>query len=233
MDLTSLIEADKSLLLSLNGSDNPYADALAWVLTTATTWVPLYVGLFYIVMRNNNSVRKILLILAMAGLCVVMAGTLNDTFVKPGVARWRPTHDLEIGTLVDVVRGYRGGRHGFFSSHAANTMGVAVFFCMLVRSRSLSTMLILWALVNSWTRIYLGVHFPLDVACGLAWGTISGLAAWLLFRFIARQMNDYKTGFVSTTYTSTGYLKSDVDVCETIMALTLLYVAIRACIITV
>lgn len=232
MDLTSIISADKSLLLTLNGSDNLFADGLALSLTNAYTWIPLYVALFYMVMKNNDSLRQIILITALAGICVLLAGTINDSLVKPNIGRWRPTHDSEIGTLVDVVDGYRGGRFGFFSSHAANTLSVAIFFCLLVRSRSLSVILILWALVNSWTRIYLGVHFPLDVACGLLWGTIVGFGVYFFYKSVFLRLLPVKSSFISSKYTSSGYVKADIDVVESILALTLVYCVIKACIVT-
>ena len=72
------------------------------------------------------------MVMGAAVLCVVLAGMVDDMIVKPTIARWRPTRDPEIGMLVDIVDGYRGGRYGFFSAHAANTFSIAIFFCWLV-----------------------------------------------------------------------------------------------------
>ena len=152
--LPMLESLDRDLLLMVNGSDSLYLDRVAHVLTTALTWLPLYISLFVIVLRNNDSFRKVLMILAAAGLCVLLAGTVDDLIVKPTVARWRPTHDPVIGAMVDVVDGYRGGKYGFFSAHASNTFSIAIFFCWLVRSRLLSTAMIIWSLTNCWTRLY-------------------------------------------------------------------------------
>ena len=87
MDWNALIEFDKHLLLLVNGSDSLFLDGLVKTLTTASTWIPLYLSLFYLVLKNNDSVQKILLILACAGLCVFLAGSLDDMIVKPMVAR--------------------------------------------------------------------------------------------------------------------------------------------------
>ena len=138
MDWESIINLDRQLLLALNGSESLYLDTLVHTLTTAVTWVPLYVSLFYLVLKNNDTAVKIMLILVAAALCVVLAGTVDDTIVKPLVARWRPTHDPQIGAVVDIVNDYRGGRFGFFSAHACNTFSIAVFFSLLVRSRLLT-----------------------------------------------------------------------------------------------
>jgi undecaprenyl-diphosphatase len=226
--MEELIQLDKQLLLWFNGSDSLFLDGLVKTLTTATTWIPLYLGLFYLVLKNNDNVQKVLLVLGCAGLCVFLAGSLNDLFVKPWVARWRPSRDPEIAMLVDVVNGYRGGRYGFFSSHAANTFSLAIFFTLLVRSKVLSVAMILWSLLNCWTRLYLGVHFPGDILCGLLWGGVVGTGMWFLHQHIYKKINT-QDFYVSTQYTATGYQKSDVDIVICILLLTIVYAILKSC----
>ena len=212
-----LIAFDKQLLLQVNGSESLYLDRLIRILTNAVTWIPLYISLFYIVIRNNETAAKILLVLAGAGLCVFFAGSLDDMIVKPTVARWRPTHDPEIGLLVDIVDGYRGGKYGFFSAHAANTFSIAVYFCWLVRSKLLSLSLVLWSFTNCYTRLYLGVHYPGDILVGLTWGFIVGTAVYF---FIRR----FTPGKIR-------YERRDADIPVTVLVLTLIYALIKACIV--
>lgn len=226
--MEELIQLDKQLLLWFNGSDSLFLDGLVETLTTATTWIPLYLGLFYLVLKNNDNVQKVLLVLGCAGLCVFLAGSLNDLFVKPWVVRWRPSRDPEIAMLVDVVNGYRGGRYGFFSSHAANTFSLAIFFTLLVRSKVLSVAMILWSLLNCWTRLYLGVHFPGDILCGLLWGGVVGTGMWFLYQHIYKKINT-QDFYVSTQYTATGYQKSDVDIVICILLLTIVYAILKSC----
>ena len=195
--IDSILQYDKQLLLSMNGSHSLFADGLMLTLTDAKTWIPMYVALLYLVIKNNNSMTKILAIIAGAALCVLFTGTLDDLFVKPVVARWRPTHDPEIGYMVDVVDGYRGGRYGFFSAHAANTFSIALFFVLLVRSRWLSVALVLWSLINCWTRIYLGVHYPIDIAVGLLWGAFVAVLVYVLFNVVTRSTNGHNN-YIST-----------------------------------
>ena len=181
--METIIHFDKQLLLLLNGSDSVFLDWVVMTLTNALTWIPLYVSLLYVVIKANRNVRGVLMILLAAGLCVLLAGTIDDEIVKPLVARWRPGHDPEIGHLVDTVNGYRGGRYGFFSAHASNTFSLAIFFSLLMRQRVLTIGLVSWSLLNCWTRMYLGVHYPGDITVGLIWG---GLMGYLVYRLYCR-----------------------------------------------
>lgn len=228
MDFDALIQFDKELLLALNGSASLYLDGLACTLTNAFTWVPLYVSLFYLVLKNNDNVQRILLIIACTILCVLLAGTVDDMIVKPMVGRWRPTRDPEIGMLVDVVNGYRGGRFGFFSAHASNTFSIAIFFCWLVRSRLLSVFMVFWSFVNCWTRLYLGVHFPGDILVGLLWGGFVGTVVYYLYYRISGRLSGNRS-FISSQYTRTGYLFTDVDIVLLVLVLTFIYALVRAC----
>lgn len=180
--MEELIHFDKQLLLAVNGSDSLFLDYLVLILTNAKTWIPLYLGLFYVVVQTHRKHwKEIFFILAAAGLCVLLAGTIDDMIVKPLVARWRPTHDPEIGALVDVVNGYRGGNYGFFSAHASNTFSIALFFSLLMRHRPFVVFMVTWSLVNCWTRLYLGVHYPGDILVGLCWGAIVGYSVYRLY----------------------------------------------------
>ena len=228
---TDLIALDKQWLLAVNGSDSLYLDRVAHVLTTALTWLPLYLSLFYVVLHNNENFRKVLYVLAGAGLCVLLAGTVDDMIVKPMVARWRPTHDPEIGMLVDVVDGYRGGRYGFFSAHASNTFCIAVYFCWLIRSRLLSIALVIWSFTNCWTRMYLGVHFPGDILVGLTWGLIVGTCVYYLYYRATRRLSTARHRMTSSTFTSTGYQRTDCDIPVAVLVFTLLYALIKSCIL--
>lgn len=225
--LEQLIDFDRWLLLAVNGSSSLYFDGVVLTLTTAATWIPLYIALFYMVMKNNNSVSKIAFVVACGGLCYLLAGAVDDGIVKPLVARWRPTHDPVIGWQVDVVDGYRGGNYGFFSAHACNTFSLAVFFSLLVRSRLLTAALVLWSLVNCWTRLYLGVHFPGDIIVGVLWGAVVGTVVYLFYRRIEHRFSNGMK-FISSQYTAAGYLYRDIDIVVSVLVFTLVYALLRA-----
>ncbi|MDE7085557.1 MAG: phosphatase PAP2 family protein [Prevotella sp.] len=213
MYMEELIQLDKQLLLMVNGSDSLFLDYLVMTLTNAKTWIPLYIALFYVVLKANNTVRDILLVLAAAGLCVLLAGTVDDMLVKPTVARWRPGHDPEIGLLVDTVDGYRGGKYGFFSAHASNTFSIALFFSLLMRRRLLVLTMLAYSLLNCLTRLYLGVHYPGDITVGLLWGALVGYSVYRLHRRYA---------------TPVSYSEPLCDVPIAVFALTLVYALGRA-----
>ena len=226
--ITTLESLDKQLLLELNGSDSLFLDRVASKLTNAFTWVPFYISLFYLVLKNNDNFRKIMFVIGAAALCVLLAGMVDDLIVKPTVARWRPTHDPEIGPLVDVVDDYHGGKYGFFSAHAANTFSIAVLFCWMVRSWLLSIAMILWSLTNCWTRLYLGVHYPGDILVGLLWGAIVGSVVYFIFYRLTRRINAGRR-LISSQYTSTYYLRNDSDIPVAVLVFTLAIVLILSC----
>ena len=211
--MEELIHFDKELLLWFNGSDSLVMDSIIMTLTTATTWIPMYLALFYVVLKSNSTIRDILLVLAGAAACVLLAGTIDDTIVKPLVARWRPGRDPEIGMLVDTVDGYRGGNYGFFSAHAANTFSIAIFMSLLMRQRLLTIFLVGWSLLNCYTRLYLGVHYPGDITVGLIWGSLVGFGVYKGYCHFARPAV---------------YTRQMCDIPIAVFCLTLLFAVVKA-----
>lgn len=226
--LNELIDFDRWLLLAVNGSASLYLDGVAKTLTTAATWIPLYIALLCLVVKNNDFVRRILFIVLCAGLCYLFAGAVDDGIVKPLVGRWRPTHDPVVGWQVDTVNGYRGGNYGFFSAHASNTFSIAIFFSLLVRCQLFTVAMVTWSLTNCWTRLYLGVHFPGDILCGLLWGGFVGSMVYYFYWRVERRF-DNGMKFISSQYTMTGYQRADANIVVSVLVFTLLYALFRAC----
>ena len=210
MDNTTIIDFDKYLLLALNGSDSIFWDGCMKVYTSISIWIPLILVLFYILMKNN-SLKDFLLLLLFVVLVVTFTDITSSWICKPFFARWRPTNDPELMYLVDVVDNIRGGKYGFTSSHAANSFGIATFLMLLVKNRALSLSLILWAALNAFTRIYLGVHYPGDILAGAFIGVTVGWGFYRLYRYIIKhQKRNAHRDWISTQYTKSGYLVSDV-----------------------
>lgn len=227
MDFSTIQNIDFQVLQWFNGSNNVILDQLALVSTSGFTWIPLYVVLFIVVMRNNETMMQIGLVVGAALLCILFADGFSDGIIKPLAERWRPSNDPLVKYSVQVVDNLRMKDYSFCSAHAANTMSIAVFFSLLVRSRMLTITMIVWSLVNCWTRLYLGVHYPLDIATGLLLGSVVGFLVYLLYHRMYRRISP-EIKYISNQYTSTGYDRDDIDMIMTVLMLVLVYVVIRA-----
>ena len=208
-DLGQIIDFDKQLLLCLNGSDSLFWDGIMSVYTTTLVWIPFALALVYLLIKNNSLMNFFLLLLLIAILIALTDG-ITSTICKPLFARLRPTHDPEIMYMVDVVNGYRAYKYGFMSSHAANSFGVAVFVLLLVKNRLLSISVIMWAAINCYSRIYLGVHYPGDILCGALVGILCGVLMYRLYSYISNHTRTNNRGWISDNYTKSGYSVSDI-----------------------
>lgn len=226
MDFSKIQDMDMQVLSLFNGSDNIMLDQMVQILTSGLTWIPLYVMLFFVVIRNNETMGQIALVVGSAIFCVLLADGLVDGIIKQLAERWRPSNDPTFKYMVQVVDDIRLKGYSFCSAHAANTMSLAVFFSLLVRSKLLTITLVTWSLINCWTRLYLGVHYPSDILCGMMIGTIVGILVYLLYFKIYLRISP-KINYISNQYTSTGYDHDDIDKVMVILMFTLIYVVTR------
>lgn len=224
MNYSTLYAADKTLLMVFNGSHCPFVDRLAVTLTCGYMWIPLYIALLLLVINNHKTMAQISLVISMALLAIVLSEGMADLIVKPLVARLRPIHDTLMQDSVQVVNNYRAEGYSFFSAHASNTMAVAVFFSLLVKDRLFACTLITWALVNCWTRLYLGVHYPSDIIVGVVWGSVSGLFAYTIYN----KVKDTRRLSVSDNAATTdmAYRRSDINTVICVMALLVIFAII-------
>lgn len=231
MDFSKIQDMDMQVLSLFNGSDNIMLDQMVQILTSGLTWIPLYVMLFFVVMRNNETMGQIALVVGSAIFCVLFADGLVDGIIKQLAERWRPSNDPTFKYMVQVVDDIRLKGYSFCSAHAANTMSLAVFFSLLVRSKLLTITLVTWSLINCWTRLYLGVHYPSDILCGMIIGIVVGILVYLLYYKIYLRISP-KINYISNQYTSTGYDHDDIDKAMVILMLTLVYVVTRSVVMT-
>lgn len=222
MDIQAILDFDKDLLLWFNGSESVFMDNLMLVMTSGLTWIPLYLSLLYVVVKNNETMVQIFIVIGCTLLCVCLADGMSDLIVKPLVKRPRPSNDPIIKYTVSVVDNMRGSGFSFFSAHASNTFAIALFFTMLIRNKILSFTLLMWSLLNCYTRMYLGLHYPIDILVGLAWGTVSAIVSYVVYSFVYNKF-EFKKKYISSKYTSTGYDNKDIDYPMLVMSATIIY----------
>ena len=226
MNLDTLLNIDRYLLLSLNGSDSLFWDGCMLVYTSMAVWAPLALMMLYVLMKNNN-IKDFLLLVVLIALVATLTDQISSGFCKPFFARWRPTNDPMLMYAVDVVNETRGGRYGFTSSHAANSFGIATFIMLLIRNRALSVSLMTWAAMNAFTRIYLGVHYPGDILAGTVIGVVVGWAVYRLYVYIQNhKRRNSRRDWISDHYTKSGYLVSDIYFLLVIMYATFIAIPI-------
>jgi undecaprenyl-diphosphatase len=169
--LEYLNHIDHTLFLFLNGLHNPFFDNVMFQVTKSLLWIPLYLFFLYLIIRQYK--WKTLLIIVLAAVMILVSDQLAN-LTKDIFQRLRPSH--EPGLMVHLVNAYKGGEYGFYSSHASNTFSIAVFLIVLTGKRFgwIWIPAIVWAMLMSYTRIYLGVHFPGDILAGTMMGSLIG-----------------------------------------------------------
>ena len=158
-----------------------------WTVSRSKTWIWLYMLMVGLVVYKFRNWRIVLAILVAFGIVVGLSDFTCSGILKPLVCRLRPTHEPAIDPI-RLVHGYVGGLYGFCSSHAANTMSVALLFSLLYRNKIATAGLMTWVALNCYSRMYLGAHYPSDIIAGLLIGTVwACLAYWALRRWVLQQ----------------------------------------------
>ena len=207
MDFQTIIDLDKQLLLFFNGSESLFLDAMVTTLTNAWTWVPLYISLLIVVIKNSDSVLGVFLVLASAALCVLFTGTLDDTIVKPLVGRWRPTRDPEIGLFdpVDTLDDSpQVGNHGIVDHAGQFVPGSGHDGRLIVDLPD-------------------QLHYLLQLLLCHLLGSAQGL-----YRYYSEKWT-CAPRYTSLAYTRTGYHRNDADIPVCVLMFTLIYATFRAC----
>lgn len=184
--IQSLNSIDTDIFLFLNGIHSSYFDTFMYTFSGKWIWVPFYAALLYVIIRTWKK-DSIWIILAMIA-CIVLADQISSGIIKNLVERPRPSRAEKLEGLVHIVNGYRGGRFGFVSSHAANTFGLAMFCTLLFRRKVTSWIIFLWAVVTAYSRIYLGVHYPFDIVGGALVGTLAALLCYAVLKHFRPQI---------------------------------------------
>jgi undecaprenyl-diphosphatase len=172
---------DQQLFLYLNSFHSPFWDQIMWLISTIPIWIPMYIAILTAIGLKYK--RKIWVLVVV----IIIAVTLSDqgsVAFKRSFHRLRPCHEPALNGLVHTVKGKCGGNFGFLSSHAANAFNVALLSLLLLRRRWFTYSILFWASIVSYSRIYLGVHYPGDVVCGSILGALIGWGVYKLYKII-------------------------------------------------
>jgi undecaprenyl-diphosphatase len=187
MIIESIIDKDVELLIFLNNLGTTQWDGFWLFVTNKFSAIPLYIILLYLTFKHYGLKKTVVLLLF-----IVLLITLSDqtsNLFKYGFKRLRPCHDENIEHLIRLVKARCGGLYSYFSAHASNSMAIAVFFSFLLKNKLkyLSYFLIIWALFVAYSRVYIGVHFPLDILTGALIGFIYATLCYKLFKLFEKK----------------------------------------------
>lgn len=187
--IETILEYDKQLFLFLNNLGNSSWDGFWMAYTNKVHWIPFYLLLLILMYRKLG--KKVFLIIAITALAMIAFTDQVTNLFKDGFERLRPCREEELSGVMRMVKDYCG-TYGFFSGHSSNSMAIAVFAGLILKPhfKYLVFILLFWASLMAYSRIYIGVHYPLDIVSGMAFGAISGfmffkLKAYLEKRFIS------------------------------------------------
>jgi undecaprenyl-diphosphatase len=172
---------DQQLLLFLNSLNSPFWDQVMYAISGKLIWAPLYLAIM--IYLGVKFKRKFIVILFFIILGITLADQISVHLFKNVFQRLRPCHEPELEGLVHLVKGECGGLYSFVSSHATNSFYVAFFSLLFIRKRWFTVLIVLWASVVGYSRIYLGVHYPGDVVCGSILGAFVGWGIYKLYQY--------------------------------------------------
>ena len=176
-------QIDQSLLLFLNSFHNSFWDKAVTIFTSIEIWIPFYLLIVYFIIKTYK--KNSIYILILIGISIAVSDQFSGV-IKHLVERPRPTQDPVLGSMVHNVYN-RGGMFGFFSAHAANTFTLAIISARLFKNQVYTIMIFVWAILVSYTRIYIGLHYPGDILTGWLWGFLTGLAFYQLMIYVQKR----------------------------------------------
>ena len=180
--IDSLIAFDKEIFHVLNGSHNQFMDSVMWYISGKLTFTPLYLFIIWWIFKKNGLKNGFIALGIM--ISAIAASDLGSVYLfKEVFQRLRPCHDPSMEGLVIVVNNKCGGLYSFISSHASNTFTLAVFSSLFFKNKFMSLSILIWAAIVSYSRIYLGVHYPFDIIGGMIWGSLIGYIFYKIYSF--------------------------------------------------
>ena len=184
--IDQLLELDRELFLYLNNLGSETWDGLWLIITNKLTFIPLYALLLFFIYKKYG-LRPLLLMVLVISVMITFTDQITNVF-KDGFMRARPCRADGVSDLARFVA-ERCGKYGFFSGHSSNSMAAAVFGGLILRPyfKNLIFILLFWSFIVAYSRIYVGVHYPLDIICGMAFGALSGIMFYKLAKYLIKR----------------------------------------------
>ena len=185
--IEKLLEFDTELFIYLNNLGSTNWDAFWMAYTTKFNWIPLYAILLYLLYKQLG-LKPLLVTIVVVAVMVLFTDQITNLF-KHGLQRPRPCQLDELADKIRLVKSSCGGRYGYFSGHASNSMALAVFigFMLRYRFKYLKWILIVWAFLMAYSRVYIGVHYPLDILSGMIFGAMCGYGFYKLNLYLIKK----------------------------------------------
>ncbi|OYU83406.1 MAG: phosphatase PAP2 family protein [Flavobacterium sp. BFFFF2] len=178
--LESIVKLDKEAFVFLNGLGSPDFDPLWLFITNQKNWIPVFCFMAYLIWKKSTPKTFLYLIVFLAFLLLITDQCAN--LVKWWVERIRPCNDAELKGIIRIVKS--SDSFSFFSGHAANSMASTTFIYLLLRKHYKGMWLyFLFPLIFAYSRIYLGLHFPIDILAGFIFG---GTTGFVMYRWYSR-----------------------------------------------
>lgn len=185
--LDTLLNLDSQLLLFFNGHHSGVLDNFMMLFTGKFIWIPMYAVIIPILFKKYQASVAVLFILGLIA-AIALADQTCATLLRPYFQRLRPSNlDNPLSQFVTVVNGYRGGSYGLPSCHAANSFALATFLKLAVKRPVFTAFILIWASINCYSRMYLGVHYPGDILAGAVVDVAYGVFAYYAVVFAVRR----------------------------------------------
>ena len=226
--LEKILDHERDLFLFLNSLQSQFGDQFMWLFSGKIAWVPASL-LFIVILLflNRQRWKEVLLIFVAIALVITLCDQFASSFCKPFFARLRPTHHPYFMNEVRTVFDYKGGLYGFISSHATNAFGFATLTSLIFKNRLYTITIFLWAIVNSYSRIYLGVHFISDVVSGIVVGLVFGFFVFALLGLLHNKLFLVKAYLIPENISNYEiFPQKGITLCAYILILTFVIIAI-------
>ncbi len=189
-----IISIDRNLFFAINGTHSYFTDCFMWLYSGRMIWIPITLFMIGFIIYKKNWKEWLPVLVALV-ILFLLCDKITSDIIKPYFARLRPTHNPDIMEQVRTLYGYTAGRYGFVSSHAANASGLAVFSSLLFKNKRYTLVIVIWAVIMGYSRIYLGIHYMSDVLGGMIIGSFIGYLTYFLYSFSINKLS-VKTNYV-------------------------------------